>query len=103
MLPNYYGKILNSNCSQALKNRLSQAIDGYSLFDRLNTTVIPYIAAWHESEKSIWYEFVSRWLPDTLNCQPNQVAQKFRHSIVARRIYKATLSEKDALAKSHGV
>ncbi len=102
MLPNYYGKILNSNYSQALKQRLSQAIEGYTQFDQLNTTIIPYIAAWHESEKSIWYEFVGRWLPETLNCRPNQVAQNFRHSIVARRIYKETISEQDALRKAMG-
>ncbi len=102
MLQTYYGRILHSDCSQALKERLSQAIDSYTHFDQLNTAVIPYIAAWHESEKSIWYEFVGQWLPETLVCQPTEVAQKFRRSIVARRIYKETISEQDALRKAMG-
>lgn len=98
----YYGKILDSDCSLALKERLSQAISSYTHFDQLNTAVIPYIAAWHESEKSIWYEFIGQWLPETLQCHPNEVAPKFRSSIVARRIYKETISEKNALQKAMG-
>ena len=98
----YHGKILDSDCSRGLKERLSEAISIYTRFDQLNTAVIPYIAAWHESEKSIWYEFMGQWLPGTLQCQPNEVAQKFRRSIVARRIYKETISEKDALQKAMG-
>lgn len=82
--------------------RLTKAIEGYRHFDQLNTAIIPYIAAWHESEKSIWYEFVGQWLPVTLACPPTEVAQKFRRSIIARRIYKETISEQDALQKAMG-
>lgn len=102
MIPTYYGQILDSNYSETLKKRLSQAIDSYTRFDQLNTAIIPYIAAWHESHKSIWYEFVGHWLPEKLACRPTEVAQKFRHSIVARRIYKETMSEQDALRKAMG-
>lgn len=56
--------------------------------------VIPYIAAWHEEEKVIWYEFVSRRLVRILGCEYSQAAETFRSSILERRIYKSLATDR---------
>ncbi len=61
----------------------------FRAFDNLGTLAIPYIAAWHEEEKVIWYEFVSRRFVRILGSEYSQAAETFRNSILERRIYKS--------------
>ena len=83
----YYGRILNGEYSRGLKSRIAECIQHFQEFDELGTPAIPYIAAWHEKHKVIWYEFVSRQLLPLLGCNPSDASGFFRDSIVERRIY----------------
>ena len=64
----YYGRILNGEYSRGLKSRIADCIQHFQEFDELGTPTIPYIAAWQEKHKVIWYEFVSRQLLQLLGC-----------------------------------
>ena len=83
----YYGRILNGSYSQALKGHVNRYIQYFQDFDRLQTPSIPYIAAWHESQNVIWYEFVGRQLIQLLGCEHAQASECFRKSILERHIY----------------
>ncbi|MGD9080292.1 MAG: GGDEF domain-containing protein [Desulfobacterales bacterium] len=83
----YYGRILNGTYSHELKRRIVECIQHFQVFDELGTPAIPYIAAWQEKRKVIWYEFVSRQLLLLLGCSHSDAPEFFRNSIVERRIY----------------
>ena len=85
----YYGKILKSDFSSTIKERLKKVLPVFHAFDRAESPVIPYISAWQGSQDNIWYEFVSQQFLDLMGCDdPTQVADIFRKSIIDRRIYK---------------
>jgi hypothetical protein len=85
----YYGRILHGPYSEKLKERLAECISTFRAFDNIGTLAIPYIAAWHEEEKVIWYEFVSRRFVQILGCEYSQAAETFHSSILERRVYKS--------------
>lgn len=85
----YYGKILNGDFSPQLKDKLTEAIPVFHVFDQAGTPAIPYISAWQGNKKNIWYEFVSRKFLALLDCAPTNIAEIFRSVIVDRRIYKS--------------
>jgi hypothetical protein len=91
--PAYYGKILTGPYSQPLKQRVDAGITAYRNFEALENPAICYIAAWHEKDRIIWYEFVGRRLRELLNCAPAQVAKVFRDSVVERRVYRYRMEE----------
>ena len=84
----YYGRILHGPYSEKLKKRVAECISTFRAFDNIGTLAIPYIAAWHEEEKVIWYEFVSRRFVQILGCDYSQAAETFHSSILERRVYK---------------
>ena len=86
-LNGYYGRILNGSYSRRLKGRIAECIQHFQVFDELGTPAIPYIAAWQEEHKVIWYEFVSRQLIQLLGCDHSDASEFFRNSIVERHIY----------------
>lgn len=83
----YYGRILDGNYSRPLKRHITRCIQHFQGFDRLATSAIPYIAAWHERQHVIWYEFVGRQLIQLLGCDYSDASEFFRNSIVERHIY----------------
>ena len=85
----YYGQILHGPYSEKLKRRVAECILIFRAFDNIGTLAIPYIAAWHEEEKVIWYEFVSGRFVRILGSEHSQAAETFRNSILERRIYKS--------------
>lgn len=85
----YYGKILNGDFSPQLKDKLTEAIPVFHVFDQAGTPAIPYISAWQGNKKNIWYEFVSRKFLALLDCAPTNIAEILRSVIVDRRIYKS--------------
>lgn len=90
-IPNgYYGHILKGNYSQPLKDHIARCIQHFRGFDRLGTPAIPYMAAWHETQHVIWYEFVGRQLIRLLGCDYADASDSFRNSIVERHIYSKT-------------
>ena len=91
--PTYYGKILTGPYSALLKKRVEACITGSRHFEILENPAICYIAAWHEKDRIIWYEFVGRRLSELLNCAPGQVAKVFRDSVTERRVYRQRAEE----------
>jgi len=85
----YYGQILHGPYSETLKRRVAECILIFRAFDNIGTLAIPYIAAWHEEDKVIWYEFVSRRFIQILGSEYSRSAETFRNSILERRIYKS--------------
>ena len=91
----YYGRILNGSFSLPLKRRIAECIQHFQAFDELGTPAIPYIAAWQEKNKAIWYEFVGNQLVALLGCDHSTASGLFRKSIVERRIYTKMGSAED--------
>lgn len=84
----YIGHILQGNYSVELKNRVVECITAFRSFEKTGTQVIPYISAWHEDEKQIWYEYVGGKFPLLLDCSVSEIDQVFRERVVDRRVYK---------------
>lgn len=84
----YCGKILHGYYSNALKQAIADYINRFEAFDRLGPPTLPYICAWQEGSRVIWYEFVSPKLARLLACRRREVAEVFRQRILDRRIYK---------------
>jgi diguanylate cyclase (GGDEF)-like protein len=91
----YYGHILTGNYSQPLKDHIARCVRNFQGFDRMRTPAIPYIAAWHETQNVIWYEFVGRQLIQLLGCVHADAAEFFRNSIVERHIYSTVDTPED--------
>ena len=83
----YYGRILTGNFSVNLKDYISECLKRYKSFDELRTPAIPYISAWQENQKTIWYEFISERLIALLGCDYLNAADIFRNSIIERHVY----------------
>jgi diguanylate cyclase (GGDEF)-like protein len=81
-------RIQSGPFSNNLKDHLSSIRTNFQNFDRTGTAVMPYIAAWQENDKTIWYEYVSRGLLALLGCTPKQAAEVFRESVLERHVYK---------------
>ena len=86
--PAYYGKILTGRYSRPLKERMAQCISSNRTFEASGNPAICYIAAWHEKDRIIWYEFAGRRLTELLGCGPSQAAEVFRRQVVERRVFK---------------
>jgi diguanylate cyclase (GGDEF)-like protein len=84
----YWGRILNSNPSARLKQRLQSYLVVFSAFEKTATPAISYISAWQEGGKEIWYEYTSRRFIDLMGCHARDLADVFQKSVIDRRIYK---------------
>jgi C4-dicarboxylate-specific signal transduction histidine kinase len=91
----YCGRILKGNYSVDIKRRVSEYISCYRAFEKAGNPAIPYISAWEEAGKEIWYEFVSRRFTRLLQCDSSKVAEFFQNSVLDRRIYKYPDADKD--------
>jgi HD-GYP domain-containing protein (c-di-GMP phosphodiesterase class II) len=84
----YCGCILEGEFSNDLKKRVAEVIGLFRSFSVNANPSIPYISAWREnSDKSIWYEFAGNRLLQLLGCQPCEVAEIFRDSVLQRLTY----------------
>jgi diguanylate cyclase (GGDEF)-like protein len=83
----YHGHILGGSYSQALQSRIESCIWYCKGFDKLGGPAMPYIAAWHAVDNTIWYEFVSRRLVELLDCDYSNAPERFRTSVVERHRY----------------
>jgi signal transduction histidine kinase len=84
----YCGQIIDGDYTMPLKKQVAAYISSYRAFEGTRNPAMPYISAWVEPDRGIWYEFVSARLLDLLSCEPEQVAEVLRNSIVDRHIYK---------------
>lgn len=84
----YCGRILKDEFSNELKKRVADAISLFRSFSVNANPSIPYISAWREnSDKAIWYEFAGSRLLQLLDCQPCEVAEIFRGSVLQHLTY----------------
>jgi diguanylate cyclase (GGDEF)-like protein len=91
----YFGRILDGRYSAALKKRVSEGIETLVACEQVAHRLIPYIAAWHEDRKIIWYEYAGREFCDLLDCSFKDLAESFRKSIIDQRIYRYTNRKKE--------
>jgi len=91
--PNYCGRILSEDYSEALKRRVVECCQRYHAFEETGTLAIPYVAAWHQESHTIWYEYAGQRLADLLDCRLTEVAEVLRDCVVDRRIYSSMNSE----------
>jgi len=100
----YAGRILTGDFSRALKGRVAQCIDIFTLFEDTGTPAIPYIAAWEADEKTIWYEYAARHFMKLLGCTFSDLAETIKTRMVDRRTYRYTETDgihKEVLNRSH--
>lgn len=86
--PAYPGKILGGPFSRQLQSRIADCIDALKRLDRIGNPAITYISAWHEAKKGMWYEYLSPRFTGLFACGQNGFADRFRSSILERRVYK---------------
>lgn len=84
----YCGRILNGSYTRELKNRLTDCIQKFNAFDECGSPAIPYIAAWHENEGKIWYEFAGKRFVELMGCDYSNLHETFRQGVIDRREYK---------------
>ena len=83
----YYGKILTGNYSQELKDKTAHYLERLQILDEIEVPAIIYLAAWQGSDKTIWYEFVSKQFCRLMECAPHETSGAFRNSVIDRREY----------------
>jgi diguanylate cyclase (GGDEF)-like protein len=86
------GRILGGDFSDDLQTRVRALVQRFQLFDEAGSPAIPYVAAWHAEGQSIWYEFVGRRLALLLGCDCDSTAERFRSSVVERRVFRAPVA-----------
>ncbi len=86
--PEYCGQILSGRYSDPLKRRIAGCIRYYRGFEETGNPAIPYISAWQEEEKNMWYEFAGKRFVKLMDCPLEELAEVFRNSIRERRVYK---------------
>ena len=82
------GRILGGNYSERLANRVRERLAVLKEFVQLNPPVIPYLCAWHQDDRIIWYEFAGEAFCDLLRCDCQSLAEVLRGAIVDRRVYR---------------
>ena len=83
----YIGRILKINASQPLQERVIQCISVFQTLEATGAIVIPYVAAWNESDGKIWYEYASHRFCELMACKPHELSTIFPNSIIDRRLY----------------
>jgi hypothetical protein len=89
----YYGRILTGHYSQQLKDKVAHYIERLRILDEIEIPAIIYLAAWQGSNKTIWYEFVSKQFTELMECAPHETSGAFRNSVIDRREYDYTADE----------
>lgn len=84
------GRILGGNYSAKLLNRVRERLAVLKELARLNSPVIPYMCAWKQDDRVIWYEFAGEGFCELLRCDCQSLAQVLRGAIVDRRVYHYT-------------
>ena len=81
-------KILAGGFSPRLCQRLTACVAAMAALEKISSPIVPYLAAWREHEKVIWYEYVGARFLALLGCDRGEVDKVFRQSIVDRRLYR---------------
>lgn len=95
----YYGRILTGDYSQELKDKIAHYIERLRILDEIEIPAIIYLAAWQGSNKTIWYEFVSKQFTRLMECTPHETSGAFRNSVIDRREYDYASDEANVQKK----
>lgn len=90
----YFGRILEGQYSAALRTRVSEGVGVFVECEKIGHQIIPYISAWHEDDRIIWYEYAGQEFCDLLGCSFEKLAESFRKSIIDQRVYRYRDREK---------
>jgi hypothetical protein len=71
------GKILAGGFSQRLCRRLTECVAALATLEKISSPIVPYISAWHEHEKILWYEYVGAGFLALLGCERREVDEVF--------------------------
>jgi len=82
------GQILSGDYSSTLKERTLSIIQASEKFDSCGFPLMPYVAAWHDEDNIIWYEFVGRQFIELLETDDANISRVFRDSILNQRTYR---------------
>lgn len=89
----YQGRLLAGDYSAELRDRVAELLDLLGRLEAANSSILSYLAAWDESNKIIWYEFIDQRLCRMLDCTSVSAADSFRKAVVDRRVYSYSDSE----------
>ena len=81
-------RIVDGNFSQNLTSRVRERLAELRAFSQINPPVIPYLCAWQQHDKVIWYEFAGEGFCSLLGCDCQGLAEAMREAIVDRRVYR---------------
>lgn len=81
---------LHKTGSAVLRERIAGVVNPFRALEKMNSPVMPYLAAWGEDKKIIWYEYISPKLCRLLKCSADQAARTFRDAVIDQRVYKYT-------------
>lgn len=90
----YNGRILKQDgYGKALKKRLATAIVHLDALEKIETPILPYIAAWQPGNGDIWYEYAGSRLKKMLGCSNagDQLAEAFRENLSKQYLYRNNL------------
>jgi hypothetical protein len=71
------GKILAGGFSPRLCRRLTECVAAMAALEKIASPIVPYIAAWREHEKIIWYEYVGARFLALLGCDRGKSTRFF--------------------------
>lgn len=85
---NYTGRILFGEYTGSLKKRVRTIIASSENLEGCGLPIMPYLAAWTDTENIIWYEHTARQFINLLGCNSVNISRVFRDAILDRRIYR---------------
>jgi len=91
---NYCGRLLREDVSQALRRRVLEIVETFAHLEQINALAMPYLSAWREDDRIIWYEYVSPRFACLLGCGIDQAAETFRRAVIDRRVYRYASMER---------
>ena len=72
----------------ALNDRIRFLCECLAAADRAGSPALLYVSSWQDRDKIIGYEYVSEHFRQLMDCPSDAVANRFRGSILERRIYR---------------
>ncbi|MEN8189760.1 MAG: GGDEF domain-containing protein [Thermodesulfobacteriota bacterium] len=80
-------RILSGDYSAALKERILSIIRTAEEFEKSGFPLMPYVAAWNDDDKIIWYEYAGNSFTELLKTNTTELSRIFRKSILDQRHY----------------
>ncbi|MEW6428313.1 MAG: HD domain-containing phosphohydrolase [Thermodesulfobacteriota bacterium] len=96
----YSGRILFGDYSLRLKRKLAEYIACFHAFDKLDNPAIPYISAWQNGGRNIWYEFAGRRFQAMFAGEDSDLAGNFGRRVVDRHFYTPPADSQEGIFRT---